>query len=432
MKRQIVMIAVALALLPSLAWGAGFALFEAGNKGQGMGGAMTAVADDLSAWFWNPAGMAFQIDEGTQVMAGVIFVIPMQDFEGAPPYPGSGYSTTQEDQIFYPPHFYIAKPLNDQFNFTFGVGAPFGLGTEWDDGFAGRYISQKTDLQVIDVGGQLSWKICDHFAVGAGIDFMTGTIELTKSIPYINPYTQSVVDVGSVTLGTDGLSNNAWAWNAGVLVKLGGGFSLGGLYRSSFSIKSTSASAEFTQIPTGYADFDALVAGAIPFGENPAVTTAIDFPDFWQIGLAWSNEILTFSGQYGAMGWSSFQELNINFPDYPFLDTSTPENYENSAQYRFGAEWRATRSLAFRLGYGFDETPQPVESMSPLFADGDRDFYSVGFGYLNKNNHWGFDIGYEWLEMEERSTEGRSYDGFEGRFFNNRAHLFGASLFWKF
>jgi len=431
-KRQILMTAVVLALLPSLSWGAGFALFEAGNKGLSMGGAMTAVADDPSAWFWNPAGMAFQIDEGTQIMAGVIFIIPMQDFDGEPPFPGTGYTTTQEDLLFYPPHFYIAKPLNDQFNFTFGIGAPFGLGTEWPEDFAGRYISQKTDLQVIDIGGQLSWKICDHFAIGGGIDYMIGTIELNKNIPYIDPYSQSVVDVGKVTLGTDGLANNAWAWNAGVLIKLGGGFSLGGMYRSSFTLKSTSASAEFTQIPTGNADFDALVATAIPFGQNADVTTAIDFPDFWQVGLAWSNEKFTLSGQYGVMGWSSFKELNIEFPDYPYLNSYTPENYENSEQIRFGAEWRVARKWALRAGYVFDETPQPIESMSPLFADGDRDCYSAGVGYISKSSNWGIDVAYEYLELEDRSTGGQSYDGFEGHFYNGTAHLFGASLFWKF
>ena len=77
MKRQILLTAVVFALLPSLSWGAGFALFEAGNKALGMGGAFTAVADDPSAMFWNPAGMAFQIDEGTQFMVGVTFIAPI-------------------------------------------------------------------------------------------------------------------------------------------------------------------------------------------------------------------------------------------------------------------------------------------------------------------------------------------------------------------
>jgi long-chain fatty acid transport protein len=261
---------------------------------------------------------------------------------------------------------------------------------------------------------------------------MIGTIALHRNIPFIDPYTQSVIDVAEVELKTDDLSNNAWAWNAGFLWKIGAGFSLGGVYRSDFTIKGTSASAEFTQIPTGYPDLDATVAGALPFGENPKVETAIAFPDYWQVGIAWQNEKFTISGQYGIMGWSSFETLDIEFPDYPELNSSTPENYEDSEQIRFGIEWRVSRMWALRAGYVYDETPQPIESLSPLLADGSRDGYSAGLGFTSKKNTWGFDIGYEYLVLEDRSTEGRSFDGFDGTFHDSMAHLAGASFFWKF
>jgi len=432
-KRQILLTAVVLALLPSLSWGAGFALFEAGNKALGMGGAFTAVADDPSAMFWNPAGMAFQIDEGTQFMVGVTLIAPSQDFTGDNPYPGAGYTDSLKDQIFTPPHFYWAHPLSDRVNFSLGFSTPFGLGTWWEnDDFRGRYISKRADLFVFDLGGQVSWKICDRLAIGGGIDYMTATIELKKNIPFINPYTQSVVDVAEADLHSDGFRNHAWAWNAGFLFKLPAGFSIGGMYRSDFTVKGTSASAEFTQIETGYADFDGMVAAAIPFDEDPDIYTELNFPSFWNIGLAWSNEKFTISGQYGVMGWSVFEELNIQFPDYPHLDTVVREDYKDSKQYRFGFDWRASRMWSFRLGYVFDETPQPIESMSPLLPDGDRDGYSAGIGFISKKGNWGFDIGYEYLSLDERSTEGRSYDGFDGTFHDGLAHLLGASFNFKF
>jgi len=431
-KKQILTAAAVALLLPSLSWGAGFSLFEAGNKALGMGGAFTAVANDPSAFFWNPAGLAFQIDQGPQMMLGVTFIAPVQEFTGSAPYPGAGYETSQEDLLFFPPHFYYVHPVSDRVNLTLGMITPFGLGTEWPDDFAGRFISKKADLMIFDLGGQVSWAITDSIAIGGGIDYMIGTLTLERNIGRINPYTQAVSDVASVELGTDGLGNHAWAWNAGLMIKLGAGFSIGGVYRSDFTLKGTDATGKFEQIPTGYPDFDALVASVIPFDEEPDVTTAIEFPDYWQVGLSWSNEKFTLSGQYGEMGWSVFQELDIEFPDYPALNSTVRENYQDSKQYRFGAEWRASRALAFRAGYGFDETPQPAESLSPLLADGDRDFYSVGFSYLSKRSTWGFDVGYEYLELDERSTEGRSYDGFDGTFHDSTAHLFGASLFFRF
>ena len=48
--------------------------------------------------------------------------------------------------------------------------------------------------------------------------------------------------------------------------------------------------------------------------------------------------------------------------------------------------------------------PQAAKARFSDFGDGDRDFYSVGIGYISTKNNWGFDIGYEYLEMEDRSS----------------------------
>jgi hypothetical protein len=53
---HIVVVTAVVLAAPAVTFGAGFALFEHGNRGMAMGGAMTAVADDPSALYWNPAG----------------------------------------------------------------------------------------------------------------------------------------------------------------------------------------------------------------------------------------------------------------------------------------------------------------------------------------------------------------------------------------
>ena len=128
-RRQIFLAAALVVLAPSLTWGAGFALFEHGNRAMAMGGAFTGLADDPSALYWNPAGTAFQLDEGLKVMAGVTFITASQDFYGDSPYPGDGYQASQKGQTFYPPHFYLVYPLNDRIALNLGFMTPFGLGT---------------------------------------------------------------------------------------------------------------------------------------------------------------------------------------------------------------------------------------------------------------------------------------------------------------
>lgn len=85
-KRGRVLLVVAVVVVaPCLGWGSGFALFEVGGRAGGMAGAMTAVADDQSALFWNPAGMAFQTDDGIKLMFGTTLLTPEQSFTGMSP-----------------------------------------------------------------------------------------------------------------------------------------------------------------------------------------------------------------------------------------------------------------------------------------------------------------------------------------------------------
>ena len=426
--RMILAVAVALLVVPSLSQGAGFALFEHGNRGMAMGGAMTAVADDASALFWNPAGIAFQIDEGVQVSLGVTFIAVDQEFYGASPYPGDGYRATQKTQTFFPPHGYLIIPLSDRVSFGFSATTPFGLGTHWDDDFAGRFISKRVDIKVFDLSPNLAFKLSDNLAFGFGVDYAIGQIDLTKNIGMINPYTQQLADVGQVHITTDGLGNNAWGWHAGLQAKFGQ-FSFGALYRSELDIDYTDGYGSFRQFQTGYADYDALLTSQIPFGQRVSLNSNIVMPDYISLGIAWQNERWIVSGQWGRMGWSSFDELPINFPDYPHLSDTVIQNYTDSDQFRIGLEYKVSEKFAFQLGYLEDETPQPAESMSPLLGDGDRTGYTIGMTL----NFYGMqtDIGYMYLEPEGRSTGGQSYDGYNGSY-DSKARLLGITTTMKF
>ena len=426
-RRQILVVAAVLLIAPSLTWGSGFALFEVGGRSGGMAGTMTAVGDDLSTLFWNPAGMAFQTDEGIQLMFGTTLIQPEQTFYGESPYPGEGYTAEQVKQTFYPSHFFLGIPINERLELSFAFHSPFGLGTEWEDNFLGNYISQKTDLMVFDLGVSMGYQISEHFAFGIGVDYMTATIDMTQDVNLLNPYDQRVTNVAEANLQSEGLSS-AWAWNAGILWKIGGGFSAGASYRSDFTINGD-GEAQFTQVPTSYADFDGLLAANFPFDSKVPIEATLAFPDFWNVGLAWQNEKWTISGQYGVMGWSVWEELPIIFPENPEFSTVREENFEDAAQWRIGIELRANQHWDLRIGYLEDDTPQPPAGMSPLLADGDRVAYMGGLSY--HTDRFRFDIAYEYVDSETRSTEGMSHDGFDGTY-ESASPLLHMSITLKF
>jgi len=429
--RKLLATAAVLLVVPSLSFGSGFALFETGARSFAMAGAFVAVADDPSAMFWNPAGLAFQNEKGTQVMMGAILIAPAQTFYGEDPYPGEGYTTEQEDQIFFPPHFQFVTPLGERTTFGFAVQIPFGLGTYWADDHAGRFISKRVDLYAYDLTPNLAFKLNENLALGIGADYRISTIDLTRNIPLIDPFSQQVVDVAQIHLYTDGAGNDGWGWHAGFLAKLGKGWSLGVNYRSAITVD-YKGYADFYQFGTGNPELDQIVAGTIPFDETIEGSTQIEFPDFWIAGLAWTGERVIISAEWGRMGWSSFQELPLTFDDYPEFDESIPELYEDADQYRLGFEYRASRSVSLQLGTLFDETPQPPSSMTPLLGDGDRTSVTCGLSWIKGG--FRLDLGYEYLMMEDRSTwdaEGGSLSGYNGHY-ESSANLAGASMTFTF
>ena len=426
-RKRILVAAVVLFVAPSLGWGSGFALFEMGGRQAGMAGTMVAVGDDLSTLFWNPAGMAFQADEGIQLMFGTSIIEPKQDFWGEAPYPGDGYTASQVEQTFYTVHLFLGIPINDRLELSFAVHNPYGLGTEWKDDFLGNYLAKKTDLMVLDLGASMAYQISENFAFGLGVDYMTATIELTRDIGLINPFNQQLTTVAETNLKSEGLSS-AWAWNAGILWKIGGGFSFGASYRSEFTINGD-GKATFTQVPTGFQEFDGLLGTFLPFDQNLPIEASIAFPDFWNVGLAWQNEKWTISGQYGVQGWSVYEQLPIIFPENPEFSSVLEENWEDAPQWRVGIELRATKHWDFRLGYLEDETPQPPDAMSPLLGDADRVSYMGGLSY--HTNRFRFDIAYEQVETDPRSSEGLNHDNFNGTY-ESMSPLLHMSITLKF
>ncbi len=418
-------LAACLLLVPAAGYGAGFALFEHGARGVALGGAFTATADDPTAIYYNPAGIAFL--GGTQMAAGVYFITESSTFYGANPYPGQGYTVDMKKQIFFPPHVYLTGELTPDLHWGIGAYAPFGLGTWWPDDYAGKYITKRVDLKVFNINPTLSYKVTENLALGVGIDYFYSALDLTRSLGAINPYTQQLAEVGQVHLYTD--YKGGFGWNVGLLGKLDGGFSIGATYRSNVKIDYT-GKASFTQFPTGYADFDAIVATQVPFSSKPTAKTSIKYPDETRLALAWHGAKLGIEGDFVRMGWASFKDLPIELVGYPLLSETRPENYKDSDCYRLGVEWKSSPTLAWQFGLLKDNSPVPVESVSPLLPDAERKGASIGasIGLTPKTR---LDVSYMYLKFKDRSTEGMNYDAYEGSY-KTTANLFGFTVVHQF
>src|SRR5688500_2170757 len=117
-----------LLVMAAPAFGAGFSIFEQGAKASGMAGAFAATADDPSAIFYNPAGLAQQ--RRLAAYAGATFINFSNEFTGDPNSPfTSGVEGKYNRHTFVPPNLYAIVPTGENITIGFGSYAAWGLRT---------------------------------------------------------------------------------------------------------------------------------------------------------------------------------------------------------------------------------------------------------------------------------------------------------------
>jgi long-chain fatty acid transport protein len=415
-----------LALVPSFAHAAGFAIFEQGARAMGFGGAFTAQASDPSAIFHNAAGIAFL--KGTQVYFGGTLIAAKSNFTGADPFPGAGVTERSDAGIVIPPTAYLTRQFTEDLVLGIGFDTPFGLRTRWqnrDTTYSGRFLSKNAELNGFSLNPTIAYKLADRLAVGGGVDIRFSSVTLDRNVASTNPFTLKTVDVAAAELKSS--TKTGIGFNLGIIAKPSESLSIGASYRHKVKID-YAGTATFTLLPTGDSSFDAIVARRLPTGSIPA-TTSIDFPSFLSGGVAYAFNDWTVEGDVNWYQWSTFKELVFTLQGRPDLSQVLPENYTSQLQYRVGLERRLNDRFIVRGGYYFDKTPAPPAAVSPILPDADRN--GIALGVTFKSGRFRVDVANLYTFFKERSTEGVSRDHYDG-IYKNSAELFAISIGYGF
>jgi len=372
-----------------MAQGAGFLIYEHGAAAMAMAGAYIAVADNPTALWHNPAGIAWL--KGTQVSLGTTFIIPQATLTFVR-HPLVN-SVDQENQLFYPSSFYLTQAISDKITAGFGFFSPYGLGAKWPEDHPLKYIAVQNDMKTFFFNPALSFMLSDKFSVAVGVSYIHSTLsyDLVEFAELdIGPLLGVPIEIIStveipINLEANG---NSWGVNAGALYK-GEGFSFGVNWRSGFKIKYDGDLALGTpdvSIPSPYDPYEGAVSAAIP-SEGKA-STEFSFPHILGAGLAFNvSRDLMFTLDFHYVLWSSFKEYIVDV-DVPlpiegveFEDKEVLQLWEDSFTIRAGVQYMASETLALRAGILFDDTPQPVSAMDPAIPDADRWAFTGGIGY---------------------------------------------------
>ena len=400
---------------------AGFSIIEASASGMGQAFAgAAAVAEDPSTVYFNPAGMMYL--EGTQVTAGMHIIKSKAEFQDGGSTDLTNYGVAQggdggdAGDTFYVPNFYYVRDFGEKYKIGIGINAPFGLGTDYDNGWMGRYTSTNSEVKSLNINPAIAFRANEKLSIGLGMN-----------IQYLDATLESDIYQGPTRPdGTAKITGDSWelGFNIGFIYEITNATRLGIHYRS-----------EISHTLEGDAKFK-LLTGAVKYDAS----ASIDTPATFSISLTHQlNDRLTLLGDITHTGWSSFDELKVENDSLGGVISQVDEKWNDVFRYSLGMKYTYNSQWTLRTGIAHDETPIADKHRTSRIPGDDRTWLSFGASYSPSANLT-IDAGYSHLWVEDADID-EGYDlnpyspGDEGILkgdFDSKVDIFSIQATWKF
>jgi long-chain fatty acid transport protein len=430
-RETLLVAALACAGFPGQAGAAGFALIE--QNASGLGNAYSgaaAVAEDASTIFFNPAGMTRL--PGMQAVGAITAVKPSTKFSFSgnqpctqatalspgvlPPLITNGCTNSDGDASDwgFPLSAYLSWQATPNLWLGLGISVPFGLKTDWDSGWAGRFHAIKSEVKTVNINPSVAWKINEMFSIGGGISAMYIDAELSNSVDYsaiaaaagaagfINAATCPGAGPGPANcegVATVKADDWSWGWNLGAMINFSPNTRVGLTYRSTVK-QNLSGDVSFGNRPV-------FLNAALP---NSGVNATVKLPDSFSVAIAHSMDRWQFLADYTWTGWDSIQNLSIYRSGAATCClTNTALNFKNSWRAGLGVNYQLTPEWKLRGGVAYDTTPVQDEFRTPRLPDQDRTWLSIGAQWVF-SKQGALDFGYAYLFVKDGSSNLPSVD----------------------
>ena len=393
-NRNIQLTALALGVAGALAFGqahaSGFQLKENSVKAMGRAFAGSGVATgDASVVANNPATMTSF--EGTTFQADVTVIDLSAEFNGSgvsavgtplarPTTGGNGGNAGDATPV---PAMSIIHKLDNGLTLGAMVSAPFGLKTEYDEGWVGRYQALTSDLKTVDLTLSAAYEIVpDRFSVGVGLIYERAEAELSKAVDFGTALAASSVP-GFAPQSADGKAvikgdDTNIGWLVGLNWRPTDTLAIGLSHRSEIDHE-LQGTADWTVPGNARTVLNAI--GRSTLFQDGAGSAKLTTPSVTTVSLAWqATDRLAVMADYSQTDWHSLREVRIDFGN-PDPDSVEDFSWEDTAFYSIGADFKLNDTLTLRGGLGYDETPTSIATRTPRLPDENRRWFSLGLGW---------------------------------------------------
>ena len=419
--------------LSSSAWASGFSLTEQSVKNLGNaanGGA--ALAEDASTIFYNPAGLTRLSGNSVEGAGYIIFsTIEFQNqgstvVTGDPLLGGEGGNIGENSFV---PNLYGFWSVSEAVKLGIGVSPPFGLATDYNSDWVGRYQAIESRLKTVNINPSVALKLTNTLSLGGGLNFQYADAELSNAIDF--GLIGQLNGLGTQPQQLDGLveiEGDDWSfgYNLGLLYEPTKNTRIGIAYRS-----------DITHTLEGNADFtvpnDARVLTARGQFLDSDAEADLKLPDSLSLSIYQQlNDRWALMGDLTWTNWSRFRELRIQFDNPAQPDTVEPENWEDTLRFGLGVSYKVNEDWKLRAGVAYDQGPVKEEFTTARIPDGDRTWLALGFSY-QPSSSLSLDFAYVHIFFEDRSiNKSEPLTGTLQGEFTGHADVIGLQLNWKY
>jgi long-chain fatty acid transport protein len=399
---------LAIMLLPGPVLATSFQILEQSPAHLGKAFAGTASdITDASSVFFNPAGIV-QLDNPTFTLgANAIFTQAEFNNENS----NTNGTPGKTDEVGYVPNIYYVHPLSERLSIGLGINAPYGLTSDYDHDWYGRYLATHSTLEIVNFNAVAAYTLADTFSFGLGINYQRADVTLESQFDStlgINP--SPTTDSSAKIQGDDdGFAADVSLYYAptektsfGLVWRQGGEFDLQG--DASFALNP--ACSPGAGYPTGAPP--APTTGTICAVSLNAVAgdaeANLHLPDTITLsGSHQLNDNWWIHGDVAWTQWSNLQSVDVVNSDNNLTINTLELDYADTMRYALGFTRNSDSPWLWRFGIAFDEAPQTdPELVNPRIPDQDRIWFSAGFNYEFSPNT-SVDLGYTYVSVDEAS-----------------------------
>ncbi len=425
-----VLLAAAIAAASSQTLANGLALNEqsASSAGSAYAGRASTAAN-ASTLYGNPAGMSRL--KRAEISGGLAFIDASTDIRNPQGKLGQGGSNDGDMVPFTTiPFGYYVTPLNNKWHAGIGLYAPFGVVSDYEDGWQGRYNGLKSEVQVVTIQPTLSYAFTDKVSVGFGptlnrIDGALSSNAQNGDIPALG-----VFGSGDAKVDIEG-DDVALGFNLGFLIAVNERLDWGLTYHSKteYNLKGR------TKVSGGNGSLGAIGVAGLP-GINGSYDAELDItmPESVDTSVSFrATDKLTLNLGTTWTRWSRLRGIEVNnsgvHPAYAgsFATISEELKWEDTWAVAFGGAYQLNPQWVVRAGYARDNSPTNDAHRTVRIPVSDRDIFTLGAGW-SPTADLTLDAAYAYLQEKKGKVDQSSYRAE----FENSAHGLSLQATYRF